>query len=166
MRKIAVAVALGAMAVPATAVAAPSNADKREAQRECRELRNAAETPANFKSVVQREARKRTQRAFVTCVQTRAKKAESERKGSAREAAEKCRESHEGFRNRGQCVAATRRQNDERKDEEQKERSTNPARACRDEQEANETKFDQDYRNFGACVSKKAQARNDEQQQS
>jgi hypothetical protein len=46
---------IAVMAVPGTAIGAPSKADKREGKRECRQLRDAAVTRANFVQIVKLE---------------------------------------------------------------------------------------------------------------
>lgn len=77
--------ALAVLAVPAsTAVANPSKADKREAQKECRAERGTTDAT--------REAFKAKYRNFGACVSQHAKAAKAERKRAKKNAARECRE--------------------------------------------------------------------------
>lgn len=174
MKKLVVAVALGALAAPAPAVAQPAAADRQEAKRECLALKNAAETRANFAQVVRLEAKKVTPRnAFGKCVSERASKAQQERSEARRSAFAMCEQFKPGSDTRGQnrergraygqCVSENARAKNRQADREQRERSTNPARACRTEQESGAEAFKARYGTnesksnaFGKCVSSKA----------
>jgi hypothetical protein len=171
--------ALAMLAVPATtAVAKPSNADKREAQRECRDERGTTDAT--------REAFKAKYRNFGDCVSQSAREAKAERKEARANAASDCREergdtdeSREAFREKygtnangrnafGKCVSqkarAERAEQDEEDAEEAEDRK-NAAEECDAERgETQETRkaFEDKYgtngnkRNaFGKCVSQK-----------
>jgi hypothetical protein len=178
-RLLIIAGALAMLAVPATAAAAkPNKADKREAQKECRDERGTTDAT--------REAFKAKYKNFGDCVSQNAREAKAERKEARTNAARECRdergdtdESREAFRakygtnaNRrnafGKCVSqkakAERAEQDE-EDAEEAEARTNAAQECDAERgETQETRkaFEEKYgtngnkRNaFGKCVSQK-----------
>jgi hypothetical protein len=178
-RLIIIAGALVMLAVPATtAVAKPSKADKREAQRECRDERGTSDAT--------REAFKAKYRNFGDCVSEKAREAKAERKAARKNAARECRDergdtdaSREAFRAAygtnengsnafGKCVSqkakAERAEQDE-EDAEEAEEQKNAAQECDAERgETQETRkaFEDKYgsngnkRNaFGKCVSQK-----------
>ena len=160
MRRLLMMVgALAVLAIPAgSAVAKPSKADKREAQKECREERGTTEAT--------REAFKAEYRNFGACVSEKAREAKAERKAARRAAKEACRNE----KPRGQCVKkqtkAVQAEQDAEDAEEVKER-TNAAKTCdaeRGETAESRKAFEEQYgtnrnkRNaFGKCVSQKAQ---------
>ena len=81
MQRLIVSLGLIAvMAVPATAVGAPTKADKREGKRECRQLRDAAVTRSNFVQIVKLEAKANRRNAFGRCVKVRTSDASGERR--------------------------------------------------------------------------------------
>ena len=99
MRRLFIIIAAFAtLAAPAaTAVAKPSKADKREAQKECRAERGTTDAT--------REAFKAKYRNFGDCVSQNAREAKAERKAAKTNAARECRaergdtaESREAFR--------------------------------------------------------------------
>jgi hypothetical protein len=174
-----IAGALAVLAVPATtAVAKPAKADKREAQRECRDERGTTDAT--------REAFKAKYRNFGDCVSQKAREAKAERKEARTNAARECREergdtdeSREAFRARygtnangrnafGKCVSqkakAQRAEQDEEDAEEAEERK-NAAQECdaeRGDTPESRKAFEDTYgsnrnkRNaFGKCVSQK-----------
>ncbi len=172
--------ALVMLAVPATtAVAKPSNADKREGQRECRDERGTTDAT--------REAFKAKYRNFGDCVSHKAREAKAERKEAKTNAARECREergdtdeSREAFRAKygtnangrnafGKCVsqkAKAKRAEQDEKDAEEADDRKNAAQECDAERgETQETRkaFEDKYGTngnkhnaFGKCVSQKA----------
>ena len=180
-RLLVPAALLAALAVPTGAMAAPapSKADRAEAKRECRALKDAAETQRNFASVVALERKTSTRNATTQCRKERAADARSERTSARRAAFEACRAEHKGPRTTrgrkeqpnafGKCISAAAKAHNGQADAEQRERSLNPAKACRAEQEASSEQFAAAYgtkRNaFGKCVSAKAKAQNEDEPQ-
>ena len=180
MRRLLIIVgALLMLAVPATtAVAKPSKADKREAQKECRAERGTTDAT--------REAFKAKYRNFGDCVSQNAREAKAERKAAKANASRECREergdtdeSREAFRAKygtnangrnafGKCVsqkAKAQRTEQDEEDAEEAEESKNAAKECDAERgDTQETRkaFEDKYgtngnkRNaFGKCVSQK-----------
>jgi FtsZ-interacting cell division protein ZipA len=159
MRRLLIIVsALAVLAAPATASAAkPSKADRREAQKECRELRGTTDAT--------REAFKAQYRNFGACVSEKAREAKAERKAARRAAKQACRDAE----NRGRCmkaeIRAVQAEQDAADAAEAKER-TNAAKACDEERgDSSETRmaFADKYGTnankknaFGKCVSQKA----------
>lgn len=184
MRRIAIAAGLAALLLaPASAAAAPTGKDRRNAARDCRAERSAMGT-ANF---VQKYGNRRN--AFGKCVSRGAREEERERKVAARNAAKLCkaerampesefRAAHDGKtfaqfygtnangRNAyGKCVS-THAKLLKREADEKDEASRNAAQSCREEQRADEEAFRRRYgtnrnrRNaFGKCVSQRARER-------
>jgi hypothetical protein len=172
--------ALCVLAVPATtAVAKPSKADKREAQKECRAERG--DTDAT------REAFRAKYRNFGDCVSQKAREAKAERKDAKQNAARECREergdtaeSREAFRAKygtnankrnafGKCVsqkAKAERAEQDAEDAEQAGARKNAAEECdaeRGDTPESRKAFEDKYgtnankRNaFGKCVSQHA----------
>ena len=169
---------IAAVAVPATAAAAPTKGDKREGRQECRQLQRVVDTRANFVQVVKLEARANRRNAFGRCVTVRSRDAASERRTAFKAAKEACAslrpgpQRAPGTRGRpenpgayGRCVSAAARTVGAKLDAEQREATLNPARTCRGKQEADADAFKLEFpgRNgFGKCVSKEAQAQTDE----
>ena len=183
MRRIAIAAGLAAMLlVPASAAAAPTGKDRKNAARECRAER-AAIGAANF---VAKYGNRRN--AFGRCVSRRAREEERERKVALRNAAKLCkaeraqpesafRAAHDGKsfaefygtnangRNAyGKCVS-THAKRFKREADEKDEAARNAAQSCREEQRADEEGFRRRYgtnpngRNaFGKCVSQRAKS--------
>jgi hypothetical protein len=178
-RLIVIAGAAAALAAPAAATATPSNADKREAQKECRAERGTTDAT--------REAFKAKYRNFGACVSQKAREAKAERKSAKTNAARECRkergdtaESREAFRNKygtnenksnafGKCVsqkAKAKRAAQDAADAEAAEERTNAAEECAAERgDTPETRkaFEDKYGTngnsknaFGKCVSQKA----------
>jgi hypothetical protein len=161
-RLIIIAGALAMLAVPATpAVAKPSKADKREAQRECRDERGTTDAT--------REAFEAKYRNFGACVSQKAHEANAERKAARTNAARECREDGLKGREFGKCVsekAKAKRAEQDQDDAEEAEDRKNAAQECDEERgETQESRkaFEDRYgtnankRNaFGKCVSQKA----------
>jgi hypothetical protein len=191
-----VVLAVGGLALPAGAGGhPPTDENQRNAAKHCKAMRDAAGTRANFAATVRTFASgKVTERnAYGKCVSWHARDEHNEEASAQRAASQDCRElresnpsafgRHEGaqYRNLGQCVSQQRRQNNAEQDQ-QDQNQVNAARECRSEQEQDEATFRSEHdgksftefygtnengRNaFGKCVSQKAQAKNDEQQQS
>jgi hypothetical protein len=186
MRRLLVIVgATAALAAPAaTAAAKPSNADKREAQKECRAERGTTDAT--------REAFKAKYRNFGACVSEKAREAKAERTSAKRNAARDCREergdtaaSREAFRTKygtnenksnafGKCVsqkAKAKQAKQDAADAEEAEERTNAAEACdaeRGDTPESRKAFDDTYGTngnkknaFGKCVSQKAKESDD-----
>ena len=181
MRRLLILVgALALLAVPAgTAIAKPSKADKREAQKECRDERGTTDAT--------REAFKAKYRNFGACVSQKAREAKAERKEAKANAARECREergdteaSREAFRQKygtnankrnafGKCVsqkAKAERAEEDAEDAEEAEERTNAAEECdaeRGDTQQSRKAFEDKYGTngnkhnaFGKCVSGKA----------
>jgi hypothetical protein len=180
-RLLIIAGALAVLATPvSTAVAAkPTKADKREAQKECRDERGTTDAT--------REAFDAKYRNFGACVSQKAREAKAERKQAKSNAARECRdergdtaESREAFRAKygtnangrnafGKCVsqkAKANRAEEDAEDAEEAEERKNAAEECdaeRGETAESRKAFEDKYgtnankRNaFGKCVSQKA----------
>jgi hypothetical protein len=149
--------AVAVLAAPATASAAkPSKADRREAQKECRDLRGTTEAS--------HEAFKAEYRNFGACVSEKAREAKAERKAARRAAKKACRDDE-----RAGCVKAeakAQRAEQDAADAQEAEEQTNAAQACDEErgetpesEEAFEDKYGTNANKknaFGKCVSQKA----------
>jgi colicin import membrane protein len=169
-RLIIILSALAVLAAPAAAVAKPSKADKREAQKECRAERDASS-----------EAFDDTYRNFGTCVSQKAREAKAERKQARANAARECRAERNADReafeeehgtnanNRnafGKCVskkAKAKQAEQDAEDAEQAQEIENAAQECKAERKADREAFEEEHgtnannRNaFGKCVSQKA----------
>jgi hypothetical protein len=155
---------LAAVALPATAAAAPTSADKREGKKECRQLQRVVETRANFVQIVKLEAKANRRNAFGRCVKVRAADATAERRTAFKQAKEACaalrpargaakpaapgsqgnKPADPGSQGSkpadpgayGRCVSAAARSKAAALDAEQREDVLNPARTCRGKQEA------------------------------
>ncbi len=158
------------LALPATAAAAPTNADQREGSQECRQLLRVVDTRANFVQVVRLEAKANRKNAFGRCVQLRTSEASSERRVAFKAAKEACASLRPGRGTRGRptnpgaygkCVAAAARLIAAKSDAEQREAILNPAKTCRAKQMADADAFKIEFpgkNGFGKCVSKEAKA--------
>ena len=169
-RIIIILSALAVLAAPAAAVAKPSKADKREAQKECRAERDASS-----------EAFGDTYRNFGACVSQKAREAKAERKQAKANAARECRAERDADReafeeehgtnanNRnafGKCVsqrAKAKRAEQDAEDAEEVQEIESAAQVCKAERAADRQAFEEQYgtnankRNaFGKCVSQKA----------
>ena len=179
MKRLLISLGLiAALALPATAAAAPTKADKREGRQECRQLQRVVDTRANFVQVVKLEARANRRNAFGRCVTVRSRDAASERRTAFKAAKEACAslrrgpQTAPGRRGRpenpgayGRCVSAAARAVGAKLDAEQREATLNPARTCRGKQQADADAFELEFpgkNGFGKCVSKEAQAQDDE----
>ena len=168
---------IAALALPATAAAAPTHVDKREGKQECRQLRQAVDTRANFVQVVRLEAKANRRNAFGRCVTVRSRGAAGERRTAFKLAKEACAVLRpgraRGARGRpespgayGRCVSTAARTVAAQLDAEQREATLNPARTCRGRQEADVDAFRREFpgkNGFGKCVSKEAQAQNQDE---
>ena len=188
MRKLFTALSVGALlAVPATAAAQePTTTDKKNAAQECKALLKAAGSKQNLASTLGLTVNKNASNAYGKCVSKLAREEAAERKAAKSNAAKDCKAeqadqnfaaAHDGksfaqfygARNDssayGKCVSTKARANKAEADETDEDR-TNAAKSCRAEQKADAAKFASDYgtrRNaFGKCVSRKAQAQNDQ----
>lgn len=155
--------ALAVLAAPAAAVAKPSKADRREAQKECRAERGTTDAS--------QEAFRAKYRNFGDCVSEKAREAAAERKAARKAAARECRE--EGNES-AKCVsrkAKAERAEQDAEDAEEAEEQKNAAEECdaeRGETEESRDAFEEKYgtnpnkRNaFGKCVSQKARDADD-----
>ncbi len=161
MKKLIVLGAVSALAVPGVAQAAPTEADRAEAKTECRTLQRTVDTRANFVEIVKLEARANRRNAFGKCVLVHAQQAEQERTEARSSAVTECRElfPKQGEQRNafGKCVSERARAKNAEADAEQRSETVNPARACRDEEKADPSKFTAKNA-FGQCVSEKARA--------
>jgi hypothetical protein len=160
MRKTVFTLALSAMlVVPTAAMAAPTKDDSKAASKQCHGERAAAGSKANFLAVGDPDYKN-----FGDCVRRGAKEEAAERKAARAAAREACASEPKG-KERAACVKAATKANKAEADAQDQER-VNAAKACRAEQSAPESTFAADYGTgknaFGKCVSKKAQAQNDE----
>ena len=167
---------LAALALPATASAAPTNADKREGKQECREMLRTVDTRANFVQIVKLEARTNSKNAFGRCIKVRTADATSERRTAFKAAKEACAtlKRTPGTKGKpanpgayGRCVSAAARALNAKADAEQRDETLNPAKTCRGLQKADADAFKAAYpgkNGFGKCVSAVAKAQNDETQ--
>jgi len=153
-----VAVAVTALALPAGAAGqAPSEENRKNAAKHCKDMREAAGTRENFAVVVEalqegNQVNRNGRNAYGQCVKFHAKDEQNEEARAQRSASRECRElresnpgafgRHEGaqYRNLGQCVSQQRRQNEQEQDE-QDENQVNAAQECRTEQQQNEDEF-------------------------
>jgi hypothetical protein len=168
MKRILIITAtLAALGAPLTGVASAkvSKADKREAQKECRDLRGTTDAS--------REAFKAQFRNFGACVSERAREAKAERKQAKRNAAKECKAERAEdaaafsakYRNLGKCVSERAKAKREEQDEEDAaaaEEQTNAAQECAAERTADRKAFEEKYGSnhnkknaFGKCVSQK-----------
>lgn len=188
MRRLITALTVGAaLVLPASALAQePTKTDKQNAATECKALLKAAGSKQNLASTLGLRVNRNARNAYGKCVSKLAREEAAERKAAKSNAAKECKAeqadpnfaaSHEGktfaqFYNArndssayGKCVSTKARANKGEADEADEER-TNAARACRSEQKADAAKFAADYGTrknaFGKCVSRKAQAQNDQ----
>jgi len=177
MKRLSIGLGLIAvMALPATAIGAPTKTDKREGKRECRQLLDAAVTRANFVQIVKLEARANRRNAFGRCVKVRTSEATSERRHAfkaAKAACESLRPGPDSTHGKpstpgayGRCVSEAARKNRAESDAEQRDASLNPARTCRKKQHDEAEAFTAEFpgkNGFGKCVSKEAKAQNDQE---
>ena len=175
MKRLSISLGLiAALALPATAAAAPTSADKSEGQRECRQLLRTVDTRANFVQIVKLEAKANRMNAFGRCVKVRTADAAGERQTAFKVAKQACEAQRRapGTRGKpanpgayGRCVSAAARALNAKADAEQRESSLNPARTCRGMQKADADAFKAQFpgkSGFGKCVSTQAKAQNDE----
>src|SRR5215210_3403901 len=169
---------IAVMAVPATAVGAPTKADKREGKRECRQLRDAAATRANFVQIVKLEARANRRNAFGRCVKVRTSDAGGERRAAFKAAKAACESLRPGPDSNhgkpanpgayGKCVSEAARRKGAEADAEQRDESLNPATTCRKMQRDDADGFSAEFpgkNGFGKCVSKQAKAHHEQEQE-
>jgi hypothetical protein len=165
---------IAVMAVPGQAMGAPSKADKREGKRECRQLRDAAVTRANFVQIVKLEAKANRRNAFGRCVEVRTSDATSERREAFKAAKAACASLRRGPDSAhgkpsnpgeyGRCVAEAASKKGAESDAEQRQESLNPAKTCRNKQREDPDAFEAEFpgkNGFGKCVSKEAKAQGD-----
>jgi hypothetical protein len=186
--KVIACTGLAALALPVAVQAAeqPTGQDRQNAARECRALR-AAMGRENFAN--QYGTNRNKSNAYGKCVSSKAREEARERQQARSNAARDCRAeradqnfpaAHEGKtfeqfygtgngKNAfGRCVSQKARANKAEADQADQER-INAARACRAEQRQDPDAFRQAYgsrRNaFGKCVSRKARAQHEQEQQ-
>jgi len=166
-RLLIITATLAALGAPLTGVASAkvSKADKREAKKECRDLRGT--------DAASREAFKAQYRNFGACVSEKAREAKAERKKAKRNAAKECKaERAENaakfkatYKNLGKCVserAKAKREEQDADDAAEAEDHTNAAKECDAERAENKQAFEDQYGSnhnkknaFGKCVSEK-----------
>ena len=187
MKRIIGTVALAAaLAVPVAAFAVdePTSTDEQNAAKECKALRTAA-GKENFAKTWGKNANQKN--AFGKCVSSKAKEEAAERKAAHSNAAKDCKAEQAqtdadfmathngqtfaqayGAKNAssayGKCVSTKAKQNKTEADENDKY-TVSAAKFCKGEQTKDAAAFKQTYRNFGACVSKKAHELNAQREQ-
>ncbi len=161
MKKIGMIVGLVAVfAMPATALAKPSQADKRNASKECRAERTAMGTE-NFNAKYGYLGK---------CVSRTAREEARERAAARRAAVKECKAANKSGRALATCVAKESKANKAEQDAEDRQ-ERNAAKTCRDEETAlGKDAFREKYGTnrgksnaFGKCVSATA-SENVEQQ--
>jgi len=173
MRKTLIATALAVVCVvPAGAVAKPSSTDKSNAAKECKSLRTAM--GPNFATTF--GTNEGGKNAFGKCVSRQSRDEEQERESARSNASKECKAErttdkaafNAKYRNLGKCVSERAKEKKAKADKADRER-VSASKQCRSEQKADADKFKADYgtsRNaFGKCVSAKAKAQNDDQEQ-
>lgn len=182
MNKLIMSGALAvALAAPASATAqgtSPSPADFKNASKYCKALKaasgpNFASMYKNHGKCVSATAKKnaaedaRQERA---AKQNAAEQCRAERAANAQAFAEKYGSNRNGKNAFGKCVSQKAKANKDKADEQDEaedQNRVNAAKKCKAERKANPEAFGQAYgtkRNaFGKCVSKNAQAQNDDQ---
>ena len=187
MKKITGLVAVAAaLAVPVAAIAdtTPTSTDKQNASQQCKALRTAAGAQ-NFAATWGKNGNKKN--AFGKCVSSWSKTEAKQDQAAQSNAAKDCKaekaqsdadfsaahngqtfEQFYGAKNAssayGKCVSTKAKQNQQNSDQQDKDQ-VNAARSCRSDQTHDPAAFKQAYRNFGACVSKKAHELNAQRQQ-
>jgi hypothetical protein len=167
--------ALAALAFPTAAMAqdAPTKQDRTNAAKECKTLRGTTDAS--------REAFAAQFRTLGACVSKKAQEERTERTTARRNAAQECQELRrtapdrfgrgKEFRNFGACVSTRAKANEraaDQQDAQQARARKNAAQQCdseRGETAQSRQAFARRFRTFGACVSQKARAQDDEQQQ-
>ena len=162
MKKAGFAVVLAAMlVVPAGAMAAPTKADTKAASKECHDLRVAAGTKENFRTLYG---------SMGKCVSAKRREEAAERRAARRQARADCEAQNLKGKALADCVKAETKENKAEADAVDQER-INAAKSCRTEQKADADAFAQKYGKpagaknaFGRCVSQTAKAKNDEEE--
>jgi hypothetical protein len=185
-RIIGVVAVAAAFAVPVVAVAndQPTSTDKQNASQQCKALLKAA-GKTNFAATWGKNANKKN--AFGKCVSTMAKQEAQQRQDAQSNAAKDCKTekaqsdadfqaAHNGqtfaqfygAKNAnsayGKCVSTKAKQNKAEADQKDKD-TVSAAKYCKGQQSQDAAGFKKTYRNFGACVSKKAHELNAQRQQ-
>jgi hypothetical protein len=163
MRKTGFAVALAAMLiVPSAAMAAPTKADSKAASKQCHAERTAAGTKANFLAVGDPDYKN-----FGDCVSRGAKEEAAERRAARKAARASCAAQDLKGKELAACVKAATKENKAEADAQDKEK-VNAAKSCREQQgdaEAFAAAYGTGKNAFGKCVSKTAQAKNDDEEE-
>ena len=166
MRKLILAGALALVFAPASALAAQTPSAEDLAKASCKEQK--AELGAKvFKKT---HAAKSMSRAMKACMgvtedtaaaelKNAAQECKAEREADADAFAETYGANENGKNAYGKCVSTKARE----AKAERKKAKRNAARDCRDERSADADAFKAAYRNFGKCVSEKAKAKREEQ---
>jgi hypothetical protein len=175
----------GAMAVPVAAGAdQPTSTDKSNASKECKALRAAAGS-ADFAATWGKNASKKN--ALGKCISSKSKEEAAENKAAKSNAAKDCKAEQAtteadfmaahngqtfaqayGAKNAksayGKCVSTKAKQNKTEADQKDKD-DVSAAKFCKGEKSKDAAAFKTTYKNFGACVSKKAHELNAARQQ-
>jgi hypothetical protein len=183
MRKLAILGALVAlMATPAIATA--SSTAQSDAQKQCRAERTAMGTQT-FRDTYGTNGNKHN--AYGKCVSKRTSKNEATEKTAKTNAAKECKAERAAdpaaFKDKygtgknkknafGKCVSQKARAKTKQAEKSQVQAEVNAAKQCKDERKADPAAFEQKYGTnknksnaFGKCVSQKAKAQQDSQQQ-
>ena len=184
MRKLAILGALVLMAAPASATAASSTA-KSDAQKQCRAERTAMTTQI-FRDTY--GTNKNKHNAFGKCVSHRTAQNDATEKTAHANASKECTAERDAdpaaFKDKygtgknksnafGKCVSQKARAKTKKAEKSQVQAEVNAAKQCKDERTADPAAFKQKYGTnknksnaLGKCVSQKAKAQQDSQQQS
>jgi hypothetical protein len=181
MRKLAIFGALAMLVIPASAAGSTANSD---AQKQCRQERTAMGVQT-FRDTY--GTNKNKHNAFGKCVSHRTNQNTATEKTAHSNAAKDCKAERTAdpaaFRDKygtgkdkknafGKCVSQKARAKTKQAEQSQVKAEENAAKQCKDERTADPAAFKQKYGTnknksnaFGKCVSQKAKAQQDSQQQ-
>lgn len=151
-RKLIVAAALIAAAVPTAQAAAATETDAKNAAKHCKALKTAAGSAENFRSAIDAltTAKVTTKNAYGKCVSIHTKDEEAERAKARKAAKEACKDEPKKGGAYGKCVAAAAKAKKAEADDNDADK-VNAAKFCRTNAEERAK-----YKNFGQCVSTNA----------
>jgi hypothetical protein len=182
MRKLSTVIAAAALAVPGVALAQGhgSSTAAKNAAKECKALKSASATKANFASAVQTMTKSKvTQKnAYGKCVSIKTKQDAAQSKAARSNAARDCKAERKADptafqttygKNKndknayGKCVSQKARANKAAADKKDKQK-VNAAKTCRSQQKSDKAGFESAWGKkknaFGKCVTKTARAKN------
>jgi hypothetical protein len=181
MRKLAI---LGAVAMLVTPASASAGTAKSDAQKQCRQERTAMGTQT-FRDTYGTNKSKKN--AFGKCVSHRTNQNQAAQASAQKNASKECKAERAAdpaaFQTKygtgdskknafGKCVSQKARAKTKKTEQSQVQAEVNAAKQCKDERKADPAAFQQKYGTnknksnaFGKCVSQKAKAQQDGQQQ-